>query len=121
MANSVAQGTMERARRGNGASAGWKPDSSSLVNGNVCVGSHRTSIRLEPAMWEGLAEICKREGKSKHELCTLIAECRISSCLTAAIRTFIMSYFRAAATEEGHASVGHGRLFGWRPDKWSWR
>jgi hypothetical protein len=28
--------------------------------------------------------------------------------LTAAIRVFLMLYFRAAATEEGHARAGHG-------------
>ncbi|HSR71382.1 MAG TPA: ribbon-helix-helix domain-containing protein, partial [Kiloniellales bacterium] len=34
---------------------------SSLVNRNVFVGKRRTSLRLEPAMWDALAEICRRE------------------------------------------------------------
>ncbi|MEE8123006.1 MAG: hypothetical protein V3T93_02770, partial [Alphaproteobacteria bacterium] len=33
---------------------------------------------------------------------------RHGSSLTAALRVFIMLYFRTAATEEGHAEAGHG-------------
>lgn len=89
---------------------GRRPQPRSLVNRNVYIGKHRTSVRLEPAMWQALAEICQREGKSKHELCTMISQRRASLSLTSAIRVFIMSYFRAAATDEGHASAGHGTL-----------
>ena len=89
---------------------GRQPQPRSLVNRNVYVGKHRTSVRLEPAMWQALAEICQREGKNKHELCTMISQRRTSLSLTSAIRVFIMSYFRAAATDEGHASAGHGTI-----------
>lgn len=84
---------------------------SSLVNRNVFVANRRTSLRLEPAMWEALGEICQREGLTVHQLCTEVDRRRQSSTLTAAIRVFIVSYFRAAATEEGHAGTGHGTLF----------
>lgn len=84
---------------------------STLVNRNVFIHGKRTSLRLEPAMWDALAEISKREGKSLHEVCSSVASRRRSSSLTAAIRVFIMTYFRAAATEEGHANIGHGRLY----------
>lgn len=85
---------------------------STLVNRNIFVGERRTSLRLEPVMWDALAEICRREEMSLHELCGLIDSRRRASSLTAAIRVFILTYFRAAATEEGHASIGHGRLYG---------
>lgn len=62
-------------------------------------------------MWDGLAEICRRENITLHALCDLIDQRRQASSLTAAIRVFIMTYFRAAATEEGHASNGHGTLY----------
>lgn len=82
--------------------------SSTLINHNVTVAGHRTSIRLEPAMWMALQEICRREAKSLHELVTEIAQERQQSTLTAAIRVSLLTYFRAAATEEGHRRAGHG-------------
>jgi predicted DNA-binding ribbon-helix-helix protein len=84
---------------------------STLVNRNVFIAGRRTSLRLEPAMWDGLAEIRRRENITLHALCDLIDQRRQASSLTAAIRVFIMTYFRAAATEEGHASNGHGTLY----------
>ncbi len=87
---------------------------STLVNRNVFVGDRRTSLRLEPAMWDALAEICRREDITLHQLSALIDERRRASSLTAAIRVFIVNYFRSAATEEGHASTGHGALYGAR-------
>jgi predicted DNA-binding ribbon-helix-helix protein len=79
-----------------------------LVSGNVRVRGRRTSVRLEPALWDALREICRREAKSVHDLITEIAELRIQSTLTASIRVFLMNYFKAAATEDGHRRAGHG-------------
>ncbi len=87
------------------------PGASTLVNRNVTIGRRRTSLRLEPAMWDALGEICRREEMSQHELCAMIDERRRASSLTAATRVFIVNYFRAAATEEGHAGTGHGALY----------
>ncbi len=82
---------------------------SSLVSRNVTIGSHRTSIRLEPDMWNGLREICRREHVTIHDIATVVSSRKPSnSSLTAAIRVFVMAYFRAAATEEGHSRAGHG-------------
>ncbi len=81
---------------------------SRLVSGNIRVAGHRTSVRLEPALWEALREICRREGKTLHELVTQIARNRAQSTLTASIRVYLMSYYRAAATEDGHRLAGHG-------------
>jgi predicted DNA-binding ribbon-helix-helix protein len=80
---------------------------STLRSGNVTVGGRRTSIRLEPAMWQALREISVREGKTMHALVTEIERGRAQSSLTAAIRVFLLDYFRAAATEEGHRRAGH--------------
>jgi predicted DNA-binding ribbon-helix-helix protein len=81
---------------------------STLVNRNVTVAGHRTSIRLEPAMWEALRQICEREHKPCNELVTDIDRQRVESSLTAAIRVYILRYFSAAATDEGHRLAGHG-------------
>jgi predicted DNA-binding ribbon-helix-helix protein len=89
---------------------------STLVSRNVTVSGRRTSMRLEAAMWDALHAICRREGRSLHEMCSLINEQRQESSLTAAIRVFIMLYFRAAATDDGHARAGHGARPNQRPD-----
>jgi len=54
-------------------------------------------------MWDALHEICAREGRSVHEICSDIDQQRSSSGLTAGVRVYIVNYFREAATEEGHA------------------
>lgn len=82
---------------------------SSLISRNVTVCGHRTSVRLEPDMWTALKDICKRERASLHEICSAVAAHKSAdSSLTASIRVFIMAYFRAAATDEGHMRAGHG-------------
>ena len=83
---------------------------SSLVPRNVVVDGRRTSIRLERAMWDAFNEILARENISAAELVTAVQRSRRASTLTAAIRVYVMHYFRTAATESGHRSAGHGRI-----------
>ena len=72
----------------------------------------RTSVRLKPAMWEALSEICCRERTTLGAVCAeLSASKPDGTTLTAALRVFAMSYFRAAATDDGHHKAGHGA--GW--------
>jgi predicted DNA-binding ribbon-helix-helix protein len=82
---------------------------STLVSRNITVTGRRTSVRLEPEMWRALKEISSRENCSIHELCSLIGfRKNRRTSLTAAIRVFLMLYFRAATTEDGHGRAGHG-------------
>ena len=81
---------------------------STLVSRNIIVSGHRTSMRLERAMWEALFEVCRRERNTIHAICTHVDETRHESSLTAALRVFIVTYFRTAATEDGHQRAGHG-------------
>jgi len=60
-------------------------------------------------MWDALNEICAREGRSLHDICTQIDRDRTQSGLTAGVRVFILNYFRRAATEEGHARASQYR------------
>ena len=83
---------------------------STLINRNVTVAGRRTSMRLEPAMWDALQQLCRREGKTLNELVTEIDRQRSESSLTAAIRVYLLRYFCAAATDEGHRLAGHGSL-----------
>lgn len=82
-----------------------------LLSRNISIKGKRTSIRLESQMWAAMKEIAEREHCTIHELCTLIASRRRPGLsLTASIRIFLMLYFKAACTEDGHAKAGHGGL-----------
>lgn len=82
---------------------------STLISRNVTILGHRTSVRLEPEMWTALREISVRENCSIHEICSLIHLSKNkNTSLTAAIRVFLMLYYRASSTEDGHTTAGHG-------------
>ncbi len=82
---------------------------STLVTRNITVLGRRTSVRLEPEMWSALREIARREDCKIHDICSLIhLRKNQDTSLTAAIRVFLMLYYRAAATEDGHRRAGHG-------------
>lgn len=82
---------------------------SSLISRNITIFGRRTSIRLEPEMWVALNDIADREKCSIHEICGLVyTRKNPATSLTAAIRVFLILYFRAAATEHGHKEAGHG-------------
>ncbi len=84
---------------------------SALLSRNVSIFGRRTSVRLESQMWAALNEIAGREQCSIHDLCSLIDSTKEeNSSLTAAIRVFLMLYYKAAATENGHERVGHGDI-----------
>jgi predicted DNA-binding ribbon-helix-helix protein len=70
---------------------------STLVIRNIVVAGHRTSVRLEPLMWEALHEIAQARGMALNQLVTEIDRDRSSSSLTAAIRVYIVDYYREAA------------------------
>jgi predicted DNA-binding ribbon-helix-helix protein len=89
--------------------SGGHPNRSTLVSRNITVLGRRTSVRLEPEMWRALREIAIRERCRIHDLCSVIQMRKNpDTSLTAAIRVFVMLYFRAAATDEGHGRAGHG-------------
>lgn len=84
---------------------------STLVSRNITVVGRRTSVRLEPEMWTSLREIARRENCKIHDICSLIQlRKNPATSLTAAIRVFLMLYYRAAATDEGHSRAGHGNF-----------
>lgn len=85
-------------------------EKSTLISHNVMISGHRTSVRLEKEMWMAFKEIARNEKCTIHDLCTAVSvRKKPDTSLTAAIRVFIMAYFQAAATAEGHRSAGHGK------------
>ncbi len=84
--------------------------SSRLVNRNVTASRGRTSMRLEPELWEALQEICERERLSLGEVVRRIEKRGHPGGRTSAVRVHVLEYFRVAAIEPGHRAVGHGLL-----------
>ena len=81
---------------------------SRLLNRNV-VGEHgRTTMRLEPELWNALREIGQREQLPVSEIVRRAEALAGAGGRTSAVRVYVIQYFRAAATEEGHCSAGHG-------------
>jgi predicted DNA-binding ribbon-helix-helix protein len=81
---------------------------SRLVNRNVVAERGRTTMRLEPELWDALLEICRREGRNISSLVRNVEQNGHVDGRTSAVRVFVMSYFRDAATEVGHFAAGHG-------------
>lgn len=75
--------------------------SSRLVNRNVTASRGRTSMRLEPELWEALEEICQRENVTLADLVKRIERTGHPGGRTSAVRVHVLNYFRAAA----HASA----------------
>jgi predicted DNA-binding ribbon-helix-helix protein len=81
------------------------PTKSSLVIRNVVVDGRRTSVRLEPTMWDALTEIARHQRRTLRELVTVIAHDRTASSLTAAIRVYIVQFYRSAAAAAGFVPI----------------
>lgn len=77
-----------------------------LLSRNVTIDGHRTSLRLEKVSWEALDDICRNEGLTIHELCSMVEPFRSGASRTSAIRAFIVSYYRTAAFESGPLRAG---------------
>ena len=65
-------------------------------------------MRLEPELWDALYEICERQAVNIGELIRSIEAEGHAGGRTSAVRVYILQYFRAAATEQGHTAAGHG-------------
>ncbi len=83
----------------------------SLSLRNLVVDGRRTSVRLEPLLWDALLDIARRREMTVHELATEIATQRTLSNLTAAIRVYIVAFYRSAANRDiGIPVAGRGKL-----------
>jgi predicted DNA-binding ribbon-helix-helix protein len=66
----------------------------------VTVDGRRTSVRLEPALWDAFDEICRREHKSARTICSEVGRLRREGGFTSALRVYILDYFRTLAQED---------------------
>ena len=83
---------------------------SRLVNRNITAAGGRTSMRLEPEVWDALREICLRESLDLREVIRAVVGGAEAGGRTSAVRVHVLQYFRAAATSDGHSLAGHGHL-----------
>lgn len=81
---------------------------SRLVSRNVKGDHGRTSMRLEPELWDALEEMCRREHIGIRDMVRRIGARARPGGRTSAVRVEVIGYFRSAATEEGHRVAGHG-------------
>ena len=91
---------------------------------NVKVHGHRTSVRLEPQMWDSMTEICHREFCTPDDVCSYVAERKPpNDSLSSSLRVFMLDYFRNSSTEDGHMIAGHGRnmFMSQQKDRWLMR
>lgn len=82
--------------------------SSILESRNVTVAGRRTSMRLEPQMWDALESIARREGMTLNSLCTQVDQRRREIGLTSATRVFIVSYYRQLVRRHEGEAPGNG-------------
>ncbi|WP_083859600.1 ribbon-helix-helix domain-containing protein [Oceanibaculum indicum] len=111
----------DRRKRKTGLSFGGE---GSLRNGarvrrNVRVAARRTSVSLEVAIWDALADICAREEMAIDAVCDAVESRRNSDSLASSLRTFSLLYFRLstsrwekAAARPGNGSVSDGPQHG---------
>jgi predicted DNA-binding ribbon-helix-helix protein len=86
-----------------GRRQGAEVAASRLINRNVLTERGRTSMRLEPELWDALREISVREHQNIHGLVRHIEALGYRGGRTSAVRVFVLQYFRAAANEASPA------------------
>ena len=72
---------------------------------NIRIGRRRTSVKLEPAMWDALIDITVRTNKSINQICTEVHNAgagpnraeTAGANFTSELRVFILDYYRAIA------------------------
>jgi len=78
-----------------------------LVSRNIIVKGKRTSIRLEPKLWDILTTIAQEEGKTINQICSQIADnAPTTSSFTSAVRVYIISHLIAPTAPPKMAAVG---------------
>ena len=85
-----------------GSNGTRSPSPSALAIRNIVVAGRRTSVRLEALMWDSLRDIARKRGVSLTDLVTEIDSQRDRLSLTAAIRVYIVDFYRSAAANGAH-------------------
>lgn len=82
-----------------------------LHSHNVRIHKRRTSVRLEKEMWHALNDIAASEKCSVHDLCGAVHDLKdAGASFTAALRVFIVEYYRTASRSSPHVTMIRDRL-----------
>lgn len=77
----------------------------SLSNRVIEVKNRKTSVRLAPAEWDAIDEICKQEKLDRKKLFEMIELNKNKNLgFTSAIRVFTIIYYRKSSLSKKHAS-----------------
>jgi predicted DNA-binding ribbon-helix-helix protein len=69
---------------------------SNLAMRSVTINGRRTTMRLEPSMWNALQRIAAEHSVTVNQLCSQIDSSRGDLSMTAAVRSYIVSYLQRA-------------------------
>ena len=73
---------------------------------NIYVDGNRTTVRLEPIIWDTLQGIARQEEITVHDLVSEIDRQRTAGNLSSAIRAYVVAYLLSRLPEDLPFSVG---------------
>jgi len=76
-----------------------KSDQSSLEMHNIYVAGNRTTVRLEPVIWDTLQSIARQNGIGLHDLVSEIDRQRYTKNLSSAIRAYVVMHLLTRLSE----------------------
>jgi predicted DNA-binding ribbon-helix-helix protein len=77
------------------------PLTGAAIRKNISIDDRRTTIVLEPPVWDGLLDICRWEGLSLDALCETIVGRRATASMSSMLRTTLLEYYRVMADAQG--------------------
>jgi len=70
----------------------YRGNRSSLAMRTLCVNDRRTTIRIEPVIWDALRSIARQRKVPIKDLVSTIDRTRTAANLTSAIRAYVVAY-----------------------------
>lgn len=89
-----------------------QPATLSTVSRYFTMHGRRTTVRLDPFMWQAVEQIAEREALTVDEIVRRVDARRGALGLTPALRVFITAYLRRGFFEEDLPSTDEERLLG---------
>lgn len=71
-----------------------------LINRNLIINGRRSSMRLEPELWDAFVDICRAEGLDHVGLMKRIMETHKGGSHTSTVRVYLLNHYRRAVTQE---------------------
>lgn len=81
------------------------PLTGAAIRKNISIDERRTTIVLEPPVWDGLLDICRWEGLSLDALCETIVRHRGPASMSSMLRTTLLEYYRVMADNQHDAAT----------------